>query len=60
MSWKRRNLFYFENAISFTIIWLEQKKIDKVFLVKQTKPGENMVRGRVAGEAIGGAFLLTA
>ena len=32
---ERKNLFYFENALSFTIFWSEQKKVDKVFLVKQ-------------------------
>ena len=30
-----KNCFYFENALFFAIIWSEQKKIDKVFLVKQ-------------------------
>lgn len=34
MSWMK-NLFYFENTWSFAIIWLEQKKVDKVFILKQ-------------------------
>ena len=53
-------LFYFENALSFSIIWSEQKRVDKVFLVKQLKqiwwkPGRGE-EGR--GEALGGFFLL--
>ena len=36
---KRRTLFYFENELLFTIILPEQKKVEKVFLVKQIKGG---------------------
>ena len=49
---KEKNLFYSENELSFAIIWLEQRKVDKVFLVKQQtwwKP--------VSGEGGGGRHL---
>ena len=36
---KRRTLFYFENELLFAIILPEQKKVEKVFLVKQIKGG---------------------
>ena len=28
-------MFYFENALSFAKIWLEEKKVDKVFIVQK-------------------------
>ena len=40
----KKKLFYIQSAFFFAIIWSEQNKIDKVFLVKQQtyllKPGK--------------------
>ena len=55
---KLENLFFLENALSFTIIfWLEKKKlkeVDKVFLVKQQTNPVQTWWGQ--GEAFGGVF----
>ena len=45
---ERKNLFYFENGLSFALTWSEQKTVNKIFLVvrQQTnKPLENVVGG---------------
>ena len=58
ISWKKF-FFYFKNALFFAIIWSEQKKVDKLFLVKQQA---NLVKTWLGGrveETFGGAFLLT-
>ena len=34
---REKKIFYFENALFFPTIWLEKKKVDKVFLVKQQR-----------------------
>ena len=49
---ERKKMFCFENALSFAKIWLEEKKVDKVFIVQKQQNWWKARRGWTSRSAM--------